>query len=50
MTKLSGNVENFTFAVEGTKTKFRLAAIDGDEGDFRSLPVHADAGVRRRRP
>ena len=32
MAKLSGNIENFTFAVEGSKTKFGLAQIDGEEG------------------
>ncbi len=36
MAKLSGNVENFTFKVEGSKANFGLAQIEGDEG--MSLP------------
>ncbi len=32
MGKLSGNIENFTFAVQGAKAKFKLAKIEGAEG------------------
>ena len=32
MGKLSGNIENFTFAVTGTNAKFKLVQLDGAEG------------------
>jgi len=32
MGKLSGNIENFTFAVQGAKASFKLAKIEGAEG------------------
>jgi len=32
MGKLSGNIENFTFAVQGAKSAFKLAKIEGSEG------------------
>lgn len=32
MGKLSGNIENFTFAVQGAKAAFKLAKIEGAEG------------------
>lgn len=32
MGKLSGNIENFTFAVQGAKATFKLAKLEGSEG------------------
>ncbi|MBI3776148.1 MAG: type VI secretion system tip protein VgrG [Gammaproteobacteria bacterium] len=32
MGKLSGNIENFTFAIQGAKATFKLAKLEGSEG------------------
>lgn len=47
MAKLSGNIENFTFAVQGANATFKLAKIEGAEGISSHFRVHAGAGVRR---
>lgn len=50
MPKLSGNIENFTFAVVGAKTGFKLAKIEGDEGisfpfQYEIVVVSEDADI-----
>lgn len=50
MGKLSGNIENFTFAVSGAKADFKLAKIEGVEGvsfpfEYKLEVVSEDADI-----
>lgn len=50
MGKLSGNIENFTFAVSGAKVDFKLAKIEGVEGisfpfEYKLEVVSEDADI-----